>query len=76
MALISRTRREFGDAGNQGELFAALAARSRPWCTTSLEKVVDDEGLAQVKSDDTYPPVLRRFLGDLAGQALKDVGGR
>lgn len=39
-----------------------------------LKKVVDD-GLVQVKSDDTYPTVLRRFVGDFAAQALKDVGG-
>ncbi len=39
-----------------------------------LQKVLDD-GLVQVKSDDTYPTVLRRFLGDFAAQALQDVGG-
>lgn len=42
---------------------------------TDLKKVLDD-ALVQVKSDDTYPTVLRRFLGDFAAQALRDVGGR
>lgn len=32
-----------------------------------LKKAIDD-ALQQVKSDDTYPTILRRFLGDTAGQ--------
>lgn len=34
---------------------------------TDLKKAVDD-ALEQVKKDDTYPTILRRFLGDTAGQ--------
>ena len=34
---------------------------------TELKAAIDD-ALAQVKSDDTYPTILRRFLGDTAGQ--------
>ena len=32
-----------------------------------LKRAIDD-ALTQVKSDDTYPTILRRFLGDTAGQ--------
>jgi len=35
--------------------------------STELKKAIDD-ALEQVKSDDTYPTILRRFLGDTAGQ--------
>lgn len=107
------TVEEFGDVGNQGDLFAALdagqvdavvhdlpvnayrastsagktvvtkvftdadkkpVALAMPNDRADLKKVIDD-GLLQVKSDDTYPTVLRRFLGEFAAQALKDVGG-
>lgn len=34
---------------------------------TDLKAAIDD-ALARVKSDDTYPTILRRFLGDTAGQ--------
>ena len=34
---------------------------------TALKAALDD-ALVQVKSDDTYPTILRRFLGDTAGQ--------
>lgn len=51
-----------------------IYALAMPKDRADLKKVVDD-GLVQVKSDDTYPTVLRRFVGDFAAQALKDVGG-
>ncbi len=35
--------------------------------STALKQAID-EALEQVKSDDTYPTILRRFLGDTAGQ--------
>lgn len=60
--------RIFTDADKK--FYALAMAKDR----ADLKKVVDD-ALLQVKSDDTYPTVLRRFLGDFAGQALKDVGG-
>jgi polar amino acid transport system substrate-binding protein len=34
--------------------------------STELKAAIDD-ALTQVKSDDTYPTILRRFLGDTAG---------
>ena len=34
---------------------------------TDLKRTIDD-ALRQVRSDDTYPTILRRFLGDTAGQ--------
>ena len=34
---------------------------------TALKAALDD-ALVQVRSDDTYPTILRRFLGDTAGQ--------
>lgn len=58
----------FTDA--EKKFYALAMAKDR----ADLKKVIDD-ALLQVKSDDTYPTVLRRFLGDFAGQALKDVGG-
>lgn len=51
-----------------------IYALAMPKDRADLKKVVDD-GLVQIKSDDTYPTVLRRFLGEFAAQALKDVGG-
>ncbi|MGQ0520183.1 MAG: transporter substrate-binding domain-containing protein [Actinomycetota bacterium] len=35
--------------------------------STQLKQAIDS-ALEQVKSDDTYPTILRRFLGDTAGQ--------
>ncbi|HVE47391.1 MAG TPA: ABC transporter substrate-binding protein [Acidimicrobiales bacterium] len=58
----------FTDA--EKKVYALAMARDR----ADLKKVIDD-GLVQVKSDDTYPTVLRRFVGSFAAQALKDVGG-
>lgn len=105
------TIREFGDAGDQGGLLAALEAGqidavvhdlpvnahhalstdktavakiftdadkklyglAMPKERADLKKLLDN-ALAQVKSDDTYPTPLRRFLGDFAAQVLKDIG--
>ena len=64
---MTAVTRIFTDA--EKKIYALAMAKDR----SDLKKVVDD-GLVQVKSDDTYPTVLRRFVGDFAAQALKDVG--
>lgn len=105
------TVKEFGGAGDEGALFAALengqidavvhdlpvnAHRALSTGKSSVVKIFSDaekklygmamsreredlkklldNALAQVKSDDTYPTPLRRFLGDHAAQVLKDIG--
>lgn len=51
----------FRDSGDEEYGFAMGKGRSEL-------KAAIDGALAQVSSDDTYPTILRRFLGDTAGQ--------
>lgn len=60
----------FTDAEEPEKKEYALAV---PRDRADLKKLLDN-ALAQVKSDDTYPTPLRRFLGDHAAQVLKDIG--
>lgn len=57
-------------ADDDARLYSLAMATNRG----DMQKVVDD-ALRQVKADDTYPTVLRRFVGEFAAQALQDVTG-
>lgn len=56
--MVART---FTDGGSVHYGFAMRKGQA------DLKRTIDD-ALRQVRSDDTYPTILRRFLGDTAGQ--------